>query len=909
MSQTNTKADDTVVAAAPAAAGDKGGIVCEWLERIGLGYAVGNFKEKGVDSPQALIGLTFQDYDDLNITALADRKRLFELVQRVRMAARAVKRNASVEGEEALDSQEKQPVQEMTENSENSNHVDKERELNVPQPAARRPKAARSKLSLSPTKNGMERQGGQRVASKPNLSSRLTRDSDGRNSRRGNMRRPKTAEVVSKRISTTSKNDTGRQSVDGSNAMGGGRSRPTAGTSSPDRRSKGFGGPHRMSLRSVFAPQNNRPRTADVGRPVTTKRTDFNSRIRVVVRKRPMSRKEKVKGDVDVVEINENELILHEPKVKVDMTRYVESHAFAFDDAFNEKSENVDIYDETCKPLVSAVFEGAKATCFAYGQTGSGKTYTMMGPDADGRQRSTHTPGLYELAARDMFERMATPAYEHLQMCVSFFEIYGGKLFDLLNERRRLRCLEDGKKHANIVGLKRLTIGNVDELFDLMERGHEARSTGQTGANLDSSRSHAVLQIVLKDVSSGKGQGKISFIDLAGSERGQDTTHADRQTRMEGAEINKSLLALKECIRALYHEQDHTPFRGSKLTQVLKDSFTGNGRTVMVVTISPNMGNCEHTLNTLRYGYRVKELGNDSSSASRRSSAGNTLDLNRDFGTNANGRHRLNTRNAFKGRDGSKAGDKSSGRSSGVRKSTGGINSDLVRRKQGRNVGRGNERLSVGSVSTKAESQKREEGSAASDRKKKEAPGQETGFPSAQDRKKNPPAPQAAPSLPVGGKNGSAAKVKPNSASSSPPRARNAPPAPQPEPESGSGPTDEGVENVETDTIALELDLSQEHQELVSTILSEEEDLVASHREHIHSMMNLVKEEMAILNRVDMPGAKIDKYAVELGKVLDQKLKQIVGLKERLDTFQKHLLEEETLHSSMSSSTNGSPMH
>ena len=74
-------------------------------------------------------------------------------------------------------------------------------------------------------------------------------------------------------------------------------------------------------------------------------------------------------------------------------------------------------------------------------------------------------------------------------------------------------------------------------------------------------------------------------------------------------------------------------------------------------------------------------------------------------------------------------------------------------------------------------------------------------------------------------------------------------------------------------------------------------------------MMNLVKQEMAILNRVDMPGAKIDKYATELRKVLDQKLKQIVGLKDRLDTFQKHLIEEETLHSSMSSSTNGSPMH
>merc|ERR1711871_459338 len=127
--------------------------------------------------------------------------------------------------------------------------------------------------------------------------------------------------------------------------------------------------------------------------------------------------------------------------------------------------------------------------------------------------------------------------------------------------------------------------------------------------------------------------------------------------------------------------------------------FTGNGRTVMVVTISPNMGNCEHTLNTLRYGYRVKELGNDSSSASRRSSAGNSLDLNRDFGTNANGRNRLNVRNAFKGRNINRIGDKSSGipsRSSGMRKSTGGINSDLVRRKQSKNTSRVNERLSVG---------------------------------------------------------------------------------------------------------------------------------------------------------------------------------------------------------------------
>ena len=78
--------------------------------------------------------------------------------------------------------------------------------------------------------------------------------------------------------------------------------------------------------------------------------------------------------------------------------------------------------------------------------------------------------------------------------------------------------------------------------------------------------------------------------------------------RFDGAEINKSLLALKECIRALDQDKKHTPFRGSKLTLVLKDSFTGNCKTVMIGNISPSAASCEHTLNTLRYANRVKEL-------------------------------------------------------------------------------------------------------------------------------------------------------------------------------------------------------------------------------------------------------------------------------------------------------------
>lgn len=158
-------------------------------------------------------------------------------------------------------------------------------------------------------------------------------------------------------------------------------------------------------------------------------------------------------------------------------------------------------------------------------------------------------------------------------------------------------------------------MGSVQELMELIAFGLCARTTGVTGANVDSSRSHAILQISMRDPR-GQTVGKISFIDLAGSERGADTLDRDRQTRMDGAEINKSLLALKECIRALDQEKKHTPFRGSKLTLVLKDSFTGNCSTLMIANISPTASCCEHTLNTLRYADRVKELRRGSGNGS-----------------------------------------------------------------------------------------------------------------------------------------------------------------------------------------------------------------------------------------------------------------------------------------------------
>ncbi|XP_065119558.1 kinesin-like protein KIF2A isoform X4 [Paramisgurnus dabryanus] len=344
-------------------------------------------------------------------------------------------------------------------------------------------------------------------------------------------------------------------------------------------------------------------------RPLTTADLIEDHRICVCVRTRPLNKKEMTVKDLDVITIPSKDVVMvHEPKQKVDLTRYLENQTFRFDYAFDDTSTNEMVYRFTARPLVETIFERGMATCFAYGQTGSGKTHTMGG-DFSGKNQDC-SKGIYALAARDVFLMLKKPNYKKLdlQVYATFFEIYSGKVFDLLNRKAKLRVLEDGKQQVQVVGLQEREVKCTEDVLKLIEMGNSCRTSGQTSANAHSSRSHAVFQIILRR--RGKMHGKFSLIDLAGNERGADTSSADRQTRLEGAEINKSLLALKECIRALGRNKPHTPFRASKLTQVLRDSFIGeNSRTCMIATISPGMASCENTLNTLRYANRVKEFG------------------------------------------------------------------------------------------------------------------------------------------------------------------------------------------------------------------------------------------------------------------------------------------------------------
>ena len=325
-----------------------------------------------------------------------------------------------------------------------------------------------------------------------------------------------------------------------------------------------------------------------------------DSKIFVVVRKRPIFQKELNSGEIDCVSVVNPKIYIHECKVQIDgITKYLDDHEFYFDNAFGDKDQTSDVYKYTISPVINLILNQGIVTCFAYGQTGSGKTYTMKGIEA--------------LAIDALFENGAKMGNK-FDFYISFFEIYGGRLYDLLNNKNKLQVLDDKNGKVQIYGLITQIAETPDMMHRIIDAANAIRTTHNTVTNETSSRSHAICNIVIKLKGSDEEYGKLSLVDLAGSERAQETQSNNRQRRAEGAEINKSLLALKECIRALDEKKNnpdtHVPFRASKLTHVLRDSFVSRSdksRIIMISCVNPSYTSANHTLNTLRYSDRLKE--------------------------------------------------------------------------------------------------------------------------------------------------------------------------------------------------------------------------------------------------------------------------------------------------------------
>lgn len=161
----------------------------------------------------------------------------------------------------------------------------------------------------------------------------------------------------------------------------------------------------------------------------------------------------------------------------------------------------------------------------------------------------------------------------------------------------------------NIVGLSEIVLKSLDTLRSIIYDGLARRHHGKSAFNSNSSRSHAIFQIILKNTSNPNDYFRLVFIDLAGSERAIDAQNNQKQTRREGAQINSSLLALKECIRSMDMTHTHAPFRQSKLTHILRDSLVGSQtRTCLMANVSPASDCCQCSLNTLQYASRIRDI-------------------------------------------------------------------------------------------------------------------------------------------------------------------------------------------------------------------------------------------------------------------------------------------------------------
>ncbi|KAG7244245.1 hypothetical protein INR49_004383 [Caranx melampygus] len=352
------------------------------------------------------------------------------------------------------------------------------------------------------------------------------------------------------------------------------------------------------------------------------------SNVKVAVRVRPMNRREKDLKTKCVVTMEGNQTVLHPPITNVNKgDPRNQPKVFAYDYCFwsmdesqKDKFAGQDVVFQCLgESLLDNAFMGYNACIFAYGQTGSGKSYTMMG--------SAEQPGLIPRLCSSLFSRTVQEAREgeSFTVEVSYMEIYNEKVRDLLDpkgSRQALRVREHKVLGPYVDGLSRLAVASYKDIESLMSEGNKSRTVAATNMNEESSRSHAVFNIILTHTlmdlqsgTTGEKVSKLSLVDLAGSERAAKTGAAGERLK-EGSNINKSLSTLGLVISALAdqgagkNKSKFVPYRDSVLTWLLKDSLGGNSRTAMVATISPAADNFDETLSTLRYADRAKNIVN-----------------------------------------------------------------------------------------------------------------------------------------------------------------------------------------------------------------------------------------------------------------------------------------------------------
>ena len=329
---------------------------------------------------------------------------------------------------------------------------------------------------------------------------------------------------------------------------------------------------------------------------------------------------------------------------------------FYFDGIFDDIKDNSSIFKNIVKPMTNSVLNGVNSSIIAYGVTGTGKTHTMFG---DIYEEINFEKGISIYAIEHLFNKIKDISGKKIndnreqdklnilleekkfKLKVSYLEIYNEQVKDLLNfsninsqlcnnnnnnnnnnlNNEVLMIVEDSSKGIAVPNLKEYEVDSSKEVIDLIIKGNKKRTMAATGSNQFSSRSHAIFQILIEQSSFKVDEhtnkynlidtvvSKFMLVDLAGSERGG----LEKGIRThEGSNINKSLLALGNCINILSDKSKKNgvfvPYRDSKLTRLLKESLSGNISTVMISCISQLPTMYDETLNTLKYSSKARKI-------------------------------------------------------------------------------------------------------------------------------------------------------------------------------------------------------------------------------------------------------------------------------------------------------------
>ncbi|KAL3097815.1 hypothetical protein niasHS_000550 [Heterodera schachtii] len=372
-----------------------------------------------------------------------------------------------------------------------------------------------------------------------------------------------------------------------------------------------------------------------------------NNSVRVAVRIRPQGLQE-IQNKLPVC----LSVTPGEPQLTISRDK-----SFTYDFVFDQMTLQKTVYDKCVRELVDGAFEGYNATVFAYGQTGSGKTFTMgTSLEADPAKR-----GIIPNAAQQIFDeieerrdqaRRSGKVIPSFEVSAQFIELYNEELIDLLSPDRDSSSIKIKENPINheilLMGASSRNVTSQEAILSALAIGAQNRTTAATNMNKQSSRSHAIFTLNIKQTrvvpvdddsdekenntanegddeeesSEKMGTGaevetlhaKFHFIDLAGSER-LSRTGATGDRAKESISINSGLLALGNVISALGGAKGrigsvHVPYRDSKLTRLLQDSLGGNSRTFMLTCVSPNEVDANETLSSLNYANRAKNIKN-----------------------------------------------------------------------------------------------------------------------------------------------------------------------------------------------------------------------------------------------------------------------------------------------------------